>query len=76
MASLPSVTGRQAVEAFGKAGFALVRISGSHHMLRRPGHRYVLSVPVHGKKKLKPGTLRSLIRDAGMTVEEFCELLD
>jgi predicted RNA binding protein YcfA (HicA-like mRNA interferase family) len=75
MANLPSVTGEQAVAAFGRIGFTLDRIRGSHHVLKRAGHRNNLSVPVHGNKPVKRGTLRSLIRDAGLTVEEFCKLL-
>ena len=73
---MPSVTGDEAISAFGKVGFVLDRIRGSHHILKRAGHPYALSVPVHGKKTLKTGTLRSLIRDAGLTVEEFESLLD
>jgi predicted RNA binding protein YcfA (HicA-like mRNA interferase family) len=36
----------------------------------------VLAVPIHGKKAIKRGTLRSLIRAAGLTRDEFLELLD
>jgi predicted RNA binding protein YcfA (HicA-like mRNA interferase family) len=74
--NLPNVTGQEAIRAFQRAGFALDRISGSHHVLKKVGHPFVLSVPVHGKKVLKSGTLRSLIRTAGLTVDEFCDLLD
>lgn len=76
MPELPVVTGKQAVKAFGRAGFALDRIDGSHHILKRPGFAYVLTVPVHGSKQLKRGTLRGLIRSSGLTVEEFVRLLD
>jgi predicted RNA binding protein YcfA (HicA-like mRNA interferase family) len=76
MAELPSVDGRTAIRAFERAGFVLVRVAkSSHHILKRDGHPYLLSVPVHGGKPLKPGLLRGLIRDAGLTVEEFVELL-
>ncbi len=76
MSELPPVTGRQAIAAFRKAGFEVVRIRGSHHVLKKAGHRYLLTVPVHGSNPLKPGTLRRLIRDAGLTVEQFAQLLD
>ena len=76
MASLPAVTGEEAIAAFGKIGFALDRIKGSHHILKKEGFPYALSVPVHGKQSVKNGTLRSLIRDAQLTVEEFVELLE
>ncbi|QEG35396.1 type II toxin-antitoxin system HicA family toxin [Bythopirellula goksoeyrii] len=76
MSDLPAITGREAVSAFEKAEFVLVRISkSSHHIMKKAGHRYLLSVPVHGKKILKPGTLRKLIKDSGLTVEQFVEFL-
>jgi predicted RNA binding protein YcfA (HicA-like mRNA interferase family) len=44
--------------------------------MKREGHRYLLSVPVHAGKTLKQGTLRGLIRAAGITPEQFADLLD
>ena len=41
--------------------------------MSKPGHRFILTVPVHGSKPIKPGTLRSLIRNAGISVDEFIE---
>jgi predicted RNA binding protein YcfA (HicA-like mRNA interferase family) len=71
---LPVVSGSEAVKAFGKAGYELDEQHGSHIILRRtdpPNRR--LSVPNH--KELAKGTLRALIREAGLTVEEFTKLL-
>ena len=76
MSSLPSVTGKEAIKAFSKVGFAVVRIEGAHHIMKKAGHKYLLSVPVHGKQAVKRGTLRKLIADAGLTVDEFVKLLD
>ncbi|NLE37863.1 MAG: addiction module toxin, HicA family [Pirellulaceae bacterium] len=76
MPSLPTVDGRQAVIAFEKLGFSVVRIQGSHHIMEKPGHRYVLSVPVHRGETIPRGTLRGLIRAAEITVEEFVGLCD
>lgn len=73
MARLPLIAGADAVKAFGKAGWRIDRVRGSHVVLLRPGHRASLSVPQH--RELAPGTLRSLIRSAGMTVDEFAALL-
>jgi predicted RNA binding protein YcfA (HicA-like mRNA interferase family) len=75
MSSLPSVTGRDAVKAFSQAGFAVVRIRGSHHVMKKSGHPNNVVVPVHGGRTIPPGTLRSLIADAGLSVEEFIRLL-
>jgi predicted RNA binding protein YcfA (HicA-like mRNA interferase family) len=76
MSKLPAVTARRAITAFAAFGFVEVRQSSSHHILKRPGHRFVLTVPDHGNKTLKPGTLRSLIRAAEITVDEFVNALE
>jgi predicted RNA binding protein YcfA (HicA-like mRNA interferase family) len=72
MASLPVLSGREAVKAFQKVGFVLHRQRGSHIILYHTNGRH-LSVPDH--RELDRGTLRALIRGAGITVEEFVELL-
>ena len=52
MSTLPTVSGREAVAAFQKAGFVVQRQSGSHIILTKPGHSLTLSVPDH--RELKP----------------------
>jgi len=69
------VTGKEAVRAFERAGFVFNRQSGSHVILKKDGHRYHLSVPVHAGKTLGTGLLNSLIEAAGLTPEQFAELL-
>ena len=69
MARLPRLSGRAVVKAFESLGWEMVRQSGSHMILVREGHRATLSVPDH--KEVAAGTLRSLIRISGVTVEEF-----
>lgn len=73
MAKLPSVSGAQAVRAFERAGWRQDRQRGSHVILLKAGMNVSLSVPLH--RDVAPGTLRSLIRAAGMTVDEFVSLL-
>jgi len=73
MTRLPTVSGRQAVAAFESAGFEVRRQRGSHIVLVKPGFPETLSVPDH--RQLKPGTLRALIRKAGLTVDEFVALV-
>jgi predicted RNA binding protein YcfA (HicA-like mRNA interferase family) len=73
MAKLPRVSGAEAVRAFERAGWRRDRQKGSHVILIKAGESASLSVPQH--KELAPGTLRALIRNAGMTVEEFVALL-
>jgi predicted RNA binding protein YcfA (HicA-like mRNA interferase family) len=74
MAKLRVVSGRQARRAFEKAGWLFDRQRGSHMVLTKPGVAANLSVPDH--RELDRGLLRGLIRDAGLTVEEFVALLD
>lgn len=71
---LPVVSGGDAVKAFQKAGYEFDEQHGSHIIVRHaaPPHRR-LSVPNH--KELAKGTLRTLIREAGLTLEEFRRLL-
>ena len=71
---LPVVSGNQAAKALERLGYAFDEQHGSHIILRRadPPHRR-LSVPNH--KELAKGTLRTLIREAGLTVDEFAQLL-
>ena len=73
---LPAANARQVLRALQRAGFVVDRIVGSHHVLRHPAvpHR-VVTVPFHGPKDLKPGTLRAIIRQAGLSLEAFRTLL-
>ena len=73
MARLANISGREAVRAFQKAGWQVIGQVGSHLVMTKPGERVNLSIPQH--KELSVGTLRALIRHAGMTVEEFLTLL-
>ena len=73
MPRLPVVSGAQAVKAFERDGWQIDRQRGSHVILLKPGHIASLSVPQHAE--LAPGTLRALIRAAGMSVEQFSVLL-
>jgi predicted RNA binding protein YcfA (HicA-like mRNA interferase family) len=70
---LSNIAGKEAVKAFERAGWAVRAQVGSHVMLTRSGVRANLSVPQH--KELSVGTLRKLIRAAGLTVDEFLALL-
>lgn len=73
MEKLPLISGREAVKAFARAGYAIRRQTGSHIILRKDNPFSQIVVPDH--KMLDRGTLRSLIRSAGLSVEEFVGLL-
>ncbi len=72
MAELPRCSGAEAIRAFESLGYRQVRQKGSHVFLKREGSNSI-SVPLH--RTLAKGTLRALIRDAGITVEEFVALI-
>ncbi len=73
---LPVLTGKVAVRALERAGFFVSRVSGSHHVLiKAEPERTTIVVPVHGSRELTSGTLRAIIRQANMSVAEFCEYL-
>ena len=74
MASIPVVTGREAVKVFESLGWEVARHRGSHVILVRDGDIETLSVPDH--REVAKGTLRSLIRSAGITPDEFQEALN
>ena len=65
----PSLNASEVVKIFGSFGWQISRQNGSHIVLVKDGHAATLSVPNH--KPVARGTLRSLIRDAGLTVSEF-----
>ncbi|MBN8734099.1 MAG: type II toxin-antitoxin system HicA family toxin [Acidobacteria bacterium] len=67
--SLPVISGERAVRAFLRAGWTRDRQVGSHVVLVKPGNPAALSIPLH--RELAPGTLRALIRAAGMSVQRF-----
>jgi len=71
---LPRISGREAVSAFRKLGYEVDRQNGGHIILRHrePPFRR-LTVPDH--REVAKGTLRALIREAGITVEEFTTLV-
>jgi len=73
MPRLTNISGKAAAKAFAKAGWQEIGQVGSHLVMVQPGVRCNLSIPQH--KELSVGTLRALIRNAGMTVEEFLNLL-
>jgi predicted RNA binding protein YcfA (HicA-like mRNA interferase family) len=73
MPKLPRISGREVADVFEKAGYTLDRSKGSHHTYVRAGCKSI-TLPIHAGKTLGPGLLRRLIRDAGMTVEEFIAL--
>ena len=72
---LPALRPREVIRARERAGFSLHHVTGSHHYFRHPGRPALrVTVPVHAAD-LKRGTLAAVIKQAGLTAEEFLDLL-
>ena len=74
MPAVPSVRGELVVRALQRAGFKVARVTGSHHIMRHPDGRGT-TVPVHAGRDVAKSTLRGILADTGMTVEELQRLL-
>ena len=75
MPKLPIISGKDLVKAFARIGYEIDHQTGSHMILRHkmPPHRR-LTIPNH--KEIAKGTLRAIIRESGLSREEFFELLE
>ena len=76
MPKLKPASGLKIIKALGKAGFQVVGRKGSHVRLKRktPEGVFIVIVPLH--PEVKTGTLKSIMRQAGLTVEELADLLE
>jgi predicted RNA binding protein YcfA (HicA-like mRNA interferase family) len=71
MAKLPSIRAREVARVAQSIGFVFDRQRGSHAVYYRTSDQRRIVIPMHGNKDLKPGTLRGIISDMGLSVEEF-----
>ncbi|MGL4513364.1 MAG: type II toxin-antitoxin system HicA family toxin [Lacipirellulaceae bacterium] len=71
MAKLPPCRARQVVAVAEAIGFVLDRQRGSHAVYRRESDGRRVVIPMHGARDLKPGTLRGIVADMGLTTDEF-----
>jgi predicted RNA binding protein YcfA (HicA-like mRNA interferase family) len=75
MSKLPAVRARDVARVAQLLGFVFDRQRGSHAVYYRPLDRKRVVIPMHAGKDLKQGTLRGIIADLGINVEEFAKLL-
>ncbi len=73
MTALPCLSGRECIAALKKAGYIVRRQTGSHVILRRNNPFAQVVMPDHNE--LDRGTLRAIIRQSGLTIDEFISLL-
>jgi len=74
MPKLPSIKIKELIKILESIGFARWRQKGSHLSLYREGDNRILTLPVHFGKDVPTGTLRVIISQSGLTVEEFLKL--
>lgn len=72
---LPIVSGEETIKALCKAGFKVVRRKGSHVRLEKKTEKGTIKVTVPLHPTLKKGTLRIILKQAGLSIEEFVKLL-
>ncbi len=72
---LPVLSGKEALKALERAGFVVVRQRGSHVRIKKVTSEKVIKITIPLHETLDRGTLKSILRHAGLTVEEFIELL-
>jgi len=71
MPKIPAIRAREVVRVAESIGFIFDRQRGSHAVYYRSSDGRRIVIPMHGTKDLKPGTLRGIIYDMGLTVDEF-----
>lgn len=74
MSGKPSVKPRQLVKVLNKKGFRLIRQQGSHASYRRDHPKATVTVPMYNRD-LAPGTLKDILKTAGISEDEFYSLL-
>jgi predicted RNA binding protein YcfA (HicA-like mRNA interferase family) len=72
---LPAISGAELVAALKAAGFNETRVHGSHHRLKNDKTGRATTVPVHAGKDVPKGTLRTILRDTGLSAEQLRKLL-
>ena len=75
MPKLPVLSGKDIIKVLSKIGFEHVRTKGSHAILNKQTEKGKITVPVPLHPELAKGTLKSIIKEAGLTLDEFLELL-
>ncbi len=74
MPKLPVVKARELFRALKKLGFRVSHFTGGHAQLKTDNNKRV-TVPMHSGKEITPKTLKSILKDAELSVEEFIRLL-
>jgi predicted RNA binding protein YcfA (HicA-like mRNA interferase family) len=72
---LPALRPRRVIRALQRAGFVIDHVTGSPHILRHPGKPHLRVTVAYHNRDIRQSTLRSIIREAGLAIDEFIDLL-
>ncbi len=75
MPKLPVVSGKEVIKALSKIGFKHVRTKGSHAILNKETDKGKITIPVPLHKELAKGTLKSIMKQAELSLEDFLKIL-
>ncbi len=73
--ALPILKPHEVIDVLQRLGFIEARQSGSHRIFSHTENKKIIPVPVHGNRDIKKGTLHSIIKQTGLTRDEFMALL-
>ncbi len=68
---MKSYSGKAFCKVLEKHGWILIRVNGSHHVYRKKGNNFAISVPVHSNQDLGVGILKSIMKQANLTEEDL-----
>jgi len=68
---MKSISGKSLCKIVESCGWKLKRTTGSHHIYTKNDLNVILSIPVHGNRDLPTGTLKSIMKDAGLTERDL-----
>lgn len=74
MSRLPRPRGKEVIRALERVGFRVIRVKGSHHIMKHPDGRTVI-VPLHAGEIIGPGLLREILKQTELSADEFVNLL-
>ena len=68
---MKSVSGKALCKVVERKGWELKRVTGRHHIYTKQGSEAIISIPVHGNRDLPTGTLKSIMKDAGLSESDL-----
>ena len=68
---MKSVSGKALCKVVERRGWELKRVTGSHHIYTKQDSEVILSIPVHGNRDLPTGTLKSIMKDSGLSENDL-----